>query len=259
MPKPPTPGFAPLQSAQRAKEEHPLKQVQLIDSHAGGEPTRTVIAGGPDLGDGDIQARRHLFQRDHEAFRRALVTEPRSSDAMVGALLCQPSDAACITGVIFFNNSGCLGMCGHGAIGVAVTLAHLGRIKPGHHALETPVGTVGFELHTGNRVTVRNVPAYRHRAAVKVHVPGYGAVTGDVAWGGNWFFLVADHPFALDISQVEPLTAFAWKIRQSLTASGVTGAGGAEIDHIELFTAAHNPANHSRNFVLCPGKAYDRS
>src|ERR1700678_1942678 len=215
MPKPPTPGFAPLQSAQRAKEEHPLKQVQLIDSHAGGEPTRTVIAGGPDLGDGDIQARRHLFQRDHEAFRRALVTEPRSSDAMVGALLCEPSEANCITGVIFFNNSGCLGMCGHGTIGVVVTLAYLGKIKPGYHRIETPVGIVGATLHDDGTVTIENVPSYRLAAAGPVDVPGYGRVTGDVAWGGKWFFLVKHHPYTIAIENLAELTDFSWAVRQA--------------------------------------------
>jgi 4-hydroxyproline epimerase len=150
-------------------------------------------------------------------------------------------------------------MCGHGAIGVAVTLAHLGRIKPGIHALETPVGKVGFELHDANRVSVRNVPSYRYLAGITVDVPGFGDVTGDVAWGGNWFFLVGEHRFHLAIDRVEELTTFTWKIRQALTAAGIRGAGGAEIDHIELFTHGHEPGNDSRNFVLCPGKAYDRS
>jgi 4-hydroxyproline epimerase len=233
-------------------------RLEVIDSHTAGEPTRCVLAGG-DLGSGSRAERLEHLRHHQDHLRRAILCEPRGSDVLVGAFLLQPVDPASATGVIFFNNAGYLGMCGHGAIGVAVTLAHLGRIHPGHHSLETPVGTVGFELHTGNRVTIRNVLAYRHRADVKVHVPGHGAVTGDVAWGGNWFFLVGDHPFALDINQVEPLTAFTWKIRQALTAAGITGAGGAEIDHIELFTTAHNPANQSRNFVLCPGKAYDRS
>ena len=234
---------ARLQSAQRAKEGASLKQVQVIDSHTGGEPTRTVIGGGPVLGDGDLQARRHLFQRDHEAFRRALVTEPRSSDAMVGALLCEPSDAACVTGVIFFNNSGCLGMCGHGTIGVVATLAYLGRIKPGHHRIETPVGIVGATLNEDGTVTIENVPSYRWAAAVDVEVPGYGKVTGDVAYGGNWFFLVKHHPYAIERKNLEQLIGFTWAIRQALTANRIRGAEGAEIDHIEL----HSPS-------LIPGR-----
>jgi 4-hydroxyproline epimerase len=241
-----------------ADAQIPLR-LDVIDSHTAGEPTRCVVAGFPDLGSRSLAERLEHLRRHHDHYRRAVLCEPRGSDVLVGAFLVEPVDPASAVGVIFFNNAGYLGMCGHGAIGVAVTLAHLGRIHPGHHALETPVGNVGFELHTANRATIRNIPAYRHRASVKVHVSGFGSVVGDVAWGGNWFFLVADHPFALGIGQVEPLTAFAWKIRQALTAAGVTGAGGAEIDHIELFTAAHDPANHSRNFVLCPGKVYDRS
>ena len=236
----------------------PLR-LNVIDSHTAGEPTRCVLDGLPDLGSGPLAERLELlrFGRDH--LRRAILCEPRGSDVLVGAYLLEPADPACVAGVIFFNNTGYLGMCGHGMIGVAVTLAHLGRIGVGEHAIETPVGVVRLELRPGNRATIRNVPAYRHRAAVTVHVSGYGAVTGDVAWGGNWFFLVGNHPFVLTVDQVEPLTAFTWAIRRALTAAGITGANGAEIDHIELYTAAHDPTNHGRNFVLCPGKAYDRS
>jgi 4-hydroxyproline epimerase len=233
--------------------------LNIVDSHTAGEPTRCVLAGLPHLGSGPLPERLERLRRDHDHYRRAILCEPRGSDVLVGAFLQDPVDTACAAAVIFFNNAGYLGMCGHGMIGVAVTLAHLGRIGIGEHSIETPVGAVRIQLHPGNRVTIRNVPSYRYRSGVTVQVPGHGAITGDVAWGGNWFFLTGDHPFALTLDQVEPLTAFTWEIRRALSAAGVTGANGAEIDHIELFTAAHDPANDSRNFVLCPGKAYDRS
>jgi 4-hydroxyproline epimerase len=233
--------------------------LEVIDSHTEGEPTRCVISGGPDLGSGPLAERLERLRCEHDHFRRAILCEPRGSDVLVGALLTQPVDPACAAGVIFFNNAGYLGMCGHGIIGVAATLAFLGRIELGEQLIETPVGAVKVDLQPGNQVTFRNVPAYRHRAGVTVDVPGYGAVTGDVAWGGNWFFLVRKHASPLTIEKVEPLTAFTWQIRCALTAAGITGSNGAEIDHIELFTDAHDPANDSRNFVLCPGKAYDRS
>lgn len=240
----------------------PLR-LDVVDSHTAGEPTRCVLSCGPHLGAGPLAERLDRLRREHDVYRRAILCEPRGSDVLVGALLVEPSDPACAAGVIFFNNAGYLGMCGHGMIGVAATLAFLGRIEPGEHQIETPVGAVSVLLHSGSRVTIRNVPSYRHFANASVQVPGYGAVTGDVAWGGNWFFLVRQHAFPgaqhLTASQVEPLTAFTWEIRRALTAAGITGANGAEIDHIELFTGAHDPANHSRNFVLCPGKAYDRS
>jgi len=231
----------------------------VIDSHTAGEPTRVVIAGGPDLGDGPLAARRERFAAEHDAFRRAVVTEPRGSDVLVGALLTPPAEPGCAAGVLFFNNVGVLGMCGHGALGVAATLAHLGRISPGEHRLDTPVGVVPLTLHEDGRTTLRNVVSYRHRAGVEVALPGGGRVTGDVAWGGNWFFLCGDHGRALEAARAEELTGFAWEIRQALAAAGVTGAGGAEIDHVELFGPPGDPANHSRNFVLCPGKAWDRS
>ncbi len=237
----------------------PVQRIQVIDSHTGGEPTRVVVAGGPDLGAGGLAERRAILRERYDWFRSAVVNEPRGSDVLVGALLCEPADPGCVAGVIFFNNVGTLGMCGHGTIGVAVTLAHLGRIGPGTHWLETPVGVVAFEYAGGPTVTVENVPSYRHAVNITVPVEGVGPVTGDVAWGGNWFFLVGDHGQELELANVERLTAYTWRIRQALSRHGVTGAGGQEIDHIELFGPPRDPANHSRNFVLCPGKAYDRS
>jgi 4-hydroxyproline epimerase len=237
-----------------------MQRIHVIDSHTGGEPTRVVIAGGPDLGSGSFAERRDRFRRDHDRFRSAVANEPRGSGVLVGALLCQPVDPSCVAGVIFFNNVGYLGMCGHGAIGVAVTLAYLGRLPPArNHRLETPVGTVGFTMENPNRATIENVASYRYREHVTVNVPEIGSVTGDIAWGGNWFFLVHDHKQTLNIFNVETLTEYTWKIRQVLTSQGITGANGAEIDHIELTGPPSDPANDARNFMLCPGKAYDRS
>jgi 4-hydroxyproline epimerase len=236
-----------------------MTRLQVIDSHTGGEPTRVVIAGCPDLGRGSMADRRARLRHEHDWLRSAVVNEPRGSDVLVGALLCEPADPSCVAGVIFFNNVGFLGMCGHGTIGVAVTLAHLGRIGPGRHRLDTPVGVVAFEYGGGNTVTIENVPSYRQAAGVSVEVAGVGSITGDVAWGGNWFFLVGEHGQELELANVERLTDFTWRIRQGLVRQGITGAGGQEIDHIELFGPPLDPSAHSRNFVLCPGKAYDRS
>jgi len=239
-----------------------MEPVRVIDSHTGGEPTRTVIAGAPPLGDGPLAERRERFRRDFDEFRSAVVCEPRGSDVVVGALVLPPHDPSCAAGVIFFNNVGTLGMCGHGTIGVVETLRHLGRLAPGLHRLETPVGVVATELRADGRVTVENVPSRRHLAAVALDVSGLGRIgpiVGDVAWGGNWFFLAPwDGP--IDLGRVEALTDVTWRIREALVAAGVTGAGGAEIDHIELFsTWKPAPGADSRNFVLCPGRAYDRS
>jgi 4-hydroxyproline epimerase len=236
-----------------------VRRVQVIDSHSGGEPTRVVIGGGPDLGRGDLAVRRARFRERYDDFRSAIVNEPRGSDALVGALLCEPEDTSCAAGAIFFNNVGYLGMCGHGTIGVAVTLAFQRRIEPGTHRLETPVGIVTFDLGSDNRVTVDNVPSYRHAAGIRVDAEPFGTVTGDIAWGGNWFFLVGDHGQELELANVGRLTAFAGAVRRALVRHGVTGADGAEIDHIELFGQARSSDADSRNFVLCPGGAYDRS
>jgi 4-hydroxyproline epimerase len=235
------------------------RRVRVIDSHTGGEPTRVVISGGPDLGTGPLSERLERFRTQHDNFRSAVVNEPRGSDVIVGALLCDPVDPACAAGVIFFNNVGYLGMCGHGTIGLVATLSFMNRIEPGEHHIETPVGTVSAVLHRNGEVTVNNVASYRLAADVEVEVPPYGKVHGDVAWGGNWFFLVRDHSMELSLNNIEPLTDFTWAIRQALRQRGITGAGNQEIDHIELFGPSDLPSVDSKNFVLCPGKAYDRS
>lgn len=231
-----------------------MKRISVIDSHTAGEPTRVVISGGPDLGSGSVAERLKSFREHHDRFRSAVVNEPRGSDVMVGAMLIPPGDSACVTGVIFFNNVGYLGMCGHGTIGLIATLAHMGRIAPGEHRIETSVGTVTTTLHDDSSVSVQNVPSYRKAKAVKINVPGLGAVVGDVAWGGNWFYLVEDHGQDLSLGNVDKLTELTWRIRQAINAQGFP-----EVDHVELFGPPSQPGAHSRNFVLCPGKAYDRS
>lgn len=236
-----------------------IGRIQIVDSHTGGEPTRLVIEGGPDLGDGPITDRLKLLRAWHDEFRSAVVNEPRGSDVVVGALLCAPQDETCVAGVIFFNNVGYLGMCGHGTIGLIASLAYLGRIKPGGHRIETPVGVVTATLHEDGRVTVDNVCSYRKAAKIAVDVPGYGVVHGDVAWGGNWFFLLENHGLELTLNNIEALTNFTWAVRRALNADGITGDGGQEIDHIELFAPSLLSGVNSKNFVLCPGKAYDRS
>jgi 4-hydroxyproline epimerase len=240
-----------------AASSTPPGAVRVIDSHTGGEPTRVVVAGAPDLGGGPVRAQLERFRRDHDRFRAAVVNEPRGSDVLVGALLVPPHDPSCRFGVIFFNNVGTLWMCGHGTIGVVVTLAHLGLVQPGEVRIDTAVGPVVATLHADGSVTIANVPSYRHAKQVAVDVPGLGVVRGDVAWGGNWFFLIEQPGLQIGLAHVEALTDFAWKVRQALGAQGITGADGGEIDHIEL--CAPTPTADSRNFVLCPGKAYDRS
>jgi 4-hydroxyproline epimerase len=235
------------------------RKIHIIDSHTGGEPTRVVVEGGPDLGRGSMAERLERFRRDFDPIRSAVVNEPRGNDAIVGALLCEPADPTCDAGVIFFNNVGYLNMCGHGTIGLAVTLAHMGRVVAGTVRLDTVCGVVEARLAGANRVTIRNVASYRSAANVPVEAPGIGTVYGDIAWGGNWFFLAGNHGQTLHLDRIEELTDFAWRIRRGLEAQGITGADGGVIDHIELFGPPTAPGADSKSFVLCPGKAFDRS
>ncbi len=230
-----------------------MKRIPIIDTHTGGEPTRVVTGGGPNLGGGSVASRLHLLRDLYDPFRSAVVNEPRGSDVLVGALLVEPEDPTCATGVIFFNNVGYLGMCGHGTIGIVVALAHLGKIGPGEHRIETPVGTVTATLHEDGSVSVMNVVSYRKAESVTVEVPGMGQITGDVAWGGNWFFLVGEHGLELSLENVAELMECSGKIRRAVNAQGYP-----EVDHVELFGPPVDGGD-SRNFVLCPGLAYDRS
>jgi 4-hydroxyproline epimerase len=235
-----------------------MQRLTAIDSHTGGEPTRIVLEGGPVL-TGHLADRVRQLRAHHDHFRAAVCNEPRGNDVLVGALLTPPTDPTASAGVIFFNNVGYLGMCGHGTIGLVRTLAHLGRLLPGHHRIETPVGMVTCELHDDGSVSVRNVPARRYRAGVAVDIPEHGQVHGDVAWGGNWFFLCEDHGQSLELRHADALVAYTSALKRALEAQHVTGEEGAEIDHIELFAPSSTNGVDSRNFVLCPGRAYDRS
>ena len=231
-----------------------MRRISVIDSHTAGEPTRVAVAGGPDLGAGSVAQRLAAMRHRFDRFRSAVVNEPRGSDVMVGGLLLEPEDPSCAAGVIFFNNVGYLGMCGHGTIGLVATLAHLGRVAPGVVRIETPVGVVVATLQESGEVSVENVPSYRKAKDVRVHVDRHTFVSGDVAWGGNWFFLCEEHRQLIAANHVEQLTKFAWRIRR-----GMSAAGFPEVDHIELLGPPATKGADARNFVLCPGGAYDRS
>jgi 4-hydroxyproline epimerase len=231
-----------------------MHSIRVIDSHTAGEPTRLVLEGGPDLGDGPLEDRTQRFRRHFDDYRCAIVNEPRGSDPLVGALLVKPHRPDCAFGVIYFNNVGYLGMCGHGTIGLIASLKFAGQLSHGALKIDTPVGAVDAELRPDGRISVANVVSYRSHAQVAINVAGIGRVVGDVAWGGNWFFLVSEHSQIIDLTHVEALTDFSARVRAALNEQG-----HPLVDHVEVFGPSHLPGVHSRNFVLCPGKAYDRS
>jgi proline racemase len=231
-----------------------MPTIRVIDSHTGGEPTRLVLDGGPDLGEGPLEERVRRFREHFDAYRSAIVNEPRGSDTLVGALLVKPHRADCALGVIFFNNVGYLGMCGHGTIGLIASLSYAGDLAPGAIKIDTPVGAIEASLSADGEISVDNVVSYRSARQLAVNVPGIGEVIGDVAWGGNWFFLISQHDQIIDLQHVDALTDFTWRVRAAINAQG-----HPLVDHIELFAPSLKPGAHSRNFVLCPGKAYDRS
>ncbi|MBB5350325.1 4-hydroxyproline epimerase [Haloferula luteola] len=234
--------------------------VKVVDSHTEGEPTRIVVSGGPDLGTGPMADRARIFREKHDWLRQAVCNEPRGHEAMVGGLLCEPHEADCVAGVIFFNNVSTLNMCIHGTIGLVVTLVHLGKIGAGVHRIDTPVGVVTATVGDDGKVEVANVPSYRLASGVSVEVPGWGRVRGDIAWGGNWFFLIDSQGPEVVAENMAELTEFTWAVKTALAVQGITGENGMEIDHVESFGPPADPElADGRNFVMCPGKAYDRS
>lgn len=234
-----------------------MKKINIIDSHTGGEPTRLVIDGFPDLGTGDMASRRRILAEQFDHFRKTVILEPRGNDVIVGALLCQPVNPKASAGVIFFNNYGYLNMCGHGTIGLIASLAYLNKITIGTHLIETPVGDIEAILHADTSISIRNVTSYRYKKNISVDVDSIGSVRGDIAWGGNWFFLISEHGQDLNPNNIDKLTAYSSAVKAALITANITGKDGQIIDHIELF--ANDEQADSRNFVLCPGQAYDRS
>lgn len=236
-----------------------LFNFKIIDSHTGGEPTRMVYDGFPYLVGDTIQDKLQCFKQNFDHLRQSIILEPRGNDVLVGALLLPATNPKATAGVIFFNNTGYLGMCGHGTIGVIISLAYQQKISAGVHWLETPVGLVKATLHDDGSCSVQNVPSYRYKKHVEVQVPELGLIRGDIAWGGNWFFLVSEHGQDIQASNVKQLTQVTMQIKRALIAANITGENGGEIDHIELFADSDDTQADSKNFVLCPGGAYDRS
>ncbi|MEE2883652.1 MAG: proline racemase family protein [Planctomycetota bacterium] len=234
-------------------------KIRYIDTHTAGEPTRVVVDGFPHLDGESIAERRDALIRDHDDLRAGIVREPRGHEAMVAALLLESSVKECAAGVIFFNNVGALGMCGHGAIGVVKALHQLGKIDTGSCKLETPAGIIESTLHPDGEISIRNVRSYRFAADVSLTINSGTEITGDVAWGGNWFFIAESPGISIEPARIDELIELCCEIRRALQSAGVTGASGAPIDHIELHESLEEEDAGVRCFVLCPGKEWDRS
>lgn len=231
--------------------------IRVVDSHTGGEPTRVVIGGMPPLEGSDMVAAKAWLATEYDSLRRSVVGEPRCSDVVVGAYLWPPEEGSEAWRIVFFNNAGYLWMCGHGTVGIVETLRYLNRIDVGRVEFATPAGPVAAWLLPDGQVSFDNVLCWRSQASVEVDVPGYGPVTGDIAYGGNWFFLIGDSPVPVVRANLSELQTFTVAVRQALDSQGVTGDDGAPIDHIEVF--GPSDVADSRNYVLCPGLEYDRS
>ena len=239
--------------------DYRIREIEVVDSHTGGEPTRVVLSGWPEVMGQTMEERRSYMRDHHDFLRQAVICEPRGHDAIVGALLLPPVNAGSACGVVFFNDVGYLGMCGHAMIGAVETLRYLNRISGNSVTLDTPAGSVEAHFDREGTITIANVESYLYKKDVTVEVPGYGAVTGDVGYGGNWFFMASSFKAELSMERLEDLMRATKAMRQALAKAGITGPDGEVVDHIELYGPAENPKAHSKNFVLCPGNAYDRA
>ena len=244
---------------QTIDEEGFPEKIHVIDSHTEGEATRVVLDGWPQPQGNTMLARREFMRAHQDLLRQGLILEPRGFPAMVGALLTPPVTRGAEAGVVFFNNAGYLGMCGHGLMGVVRTLNYLGRLNDGSVTIDTPAGVVSAQLTAAGEIEIENVASYCYKVGASVSVPGHGTVTGDISYGGNWFFIAEIDSEELELHRSSKLLALTQSIGDALKANGITGADGAEIDHVELSGPPARMDADSRNFVLCPGGEYDRS
>jgi 4-hydroxyproline epimerase len=231
-----------------------MHSVRVIDSHTEGEPTRLVVEGLPEPAGNTVQDRVAAIERDFEALYRPLLLEPRAYEAMVGAWMGSPTAEGCIADVVYFNPAGVLGMCGHGTIGVAATLAQTGKLSPGDYRFNTPAGIVGVKIVDPATVQIENIPSYRIAASARLEVEGYGGVVGDVAYGGNHFFLVKNSPIPVISDRMDELGSFTKAVMAAARAQGYP-----DVNHVEVFGPPEREDADSKNYVLCPGGEYDRS
>ena len=246
----------PDNGARRASAVAGPTVIRVIDSHTEGEPTRVIVDGWPQPSGATMQERRDDLRKNYDHLRSAVVCEPRGYSAIVGALITPPVNPESLAGIVFFNNGTYLGMCGHGLIGVVRTMKHLGRLSTGTAQFDTPAGTVSAELNDDDSVTIQNIPARCHALDVAVDVPELGRVVGDVAYGGNWFY-ITHLDLSLELSKVGELMRLTQAIQDAIDEQGV--ADGMPIDHIEVSGPATRNDADAKNFVLCSGGEYDRS
>ncbi len=237
-------------------------RVEVVDSHTEGEPTRVVVEGWPQpAGAHDGRAARVPAPPARTACARRSSASRAGTTRSSARSSRRPVEPGSAAGVVFFNNAGALGMCGHGLIGVVRTLELLGRLAPGP-AADRHAGRHGRRgARGGRRGHDRERAGLLPRARRRGGGAGARAASrGDVAWGGNWFFLTELPGLPLDLANVaRPHRRDVAHPRGPPRAGRSRAGTAAEIDHVELFGPPRRPDADSRNFVLCPGLAYDRS
>jgi 4-hydroxyproline epimerase len=196
-----------------------------IDGHTAGNPVRLVAGGAPLLRGASMSARRQDFLARFDWIRTGLCLEPRGHDMMSGGFLYPPTRDDADVGILFIETSGCLPMCGHGAIGMVTFGLEHGLItarEPGRLRIEVPAGVVdatyGVEAGKVAWVRLRNVPAYVAARDLRIEVPGFGPLTVDIAYGGNFYAIIEPQgPYAgLDDLGAGRLIALSRTIRAML-------------------------------------------
>ena len=243
-----------------------------LDGHTCGNPVRLVKSGAPPLEGATMSARRLDFLANHDWIRQALMFEPRGHDVMSGSILYPSTRADCDTGILFIEVSGCLPMCGHGAIGTVTMAIENGLLTPatpGVVNLDAPAGRVVAHYEQKEQfvesVRIINVASYLADSGVAIDVPGIGELVFDIAYGGNFYAIVEPQKnfpgleamSAGDVLRLSPIVRKLLNARihpvhpENDTIRGVS--------HIMWTGKPRDPRAHARNAVFYGDKAIDRS
>lgn len=246
---------------------------QTIDTHTGGEPTRTVVGGVPIIPGNTMQEKYVYMQNNNDWMRKVLSLEPRGNDVMSGAFLTPPCSPEADIGVLYFETGGWLPMCGHDTIGVATALVETGMVEVTEPitniVLDTPSGIVrvSVEVEDGyaKKVTFVNAPAFVVGRDYIVNLPEFGDVKFDVAYGGNMYALLSAESMGLEIIPEKSKEIIAKGvllrdcINEQLTIKHPFLSFIDKVTHVEFYAPSNTPGVSARNAVLVTGAAIDRS
>ena len=243
-----------------------------IDGHTAGNPVRLVTGGAPLLRGTSMSERRQDFLQRFDWIRTGLCFEPRGHDMMSGGFLYPPTRDDTDAGILFIETSGCLPMCGHGTIGIVTFALENGLITPraqGKLKLEVPAGVIDIDYTSeGNRVTsvkITNIPSYLAMTGIQIEVPGFGPLTLDVSYGGNYYAIIEPQgPYTglddLGAAQIIELSRTVRQlVRDAYEPVHPLNPTIRGVSHVLWADKPKREGAHGRNAVFYGERAIDRS